>query len=93
MAQLVEAVLDMIAGLLELCNQEVKMVIGRKRRRLLRFHFELLSQQIIKGVAVPANYPAIPVDQSLDGHANDAITPVDLSIFIQKSGKGEAVFP
>jgi hypothetical protein len=38
------------------------VLAGRKRRWLLRIHFELLSQQVIKGAAVPANYPAIPVN-------------------------------
>ncbi len=49
---------------------------------LLYFNFELFSQEIIKGTTVPANYPSIPVDQSLERHAADAITPVDLSIFV-----------
>ena len=69
------------------------MLRGRKRRRLLRIHLELLRQQVIKGAAVPANYPAVPVDQSLDGHTTDAITSVDLSIFIQEDGIGQVVFP
>ena len=69
------------------------MLTGRKRRWLLRIHFKLLRQQVVKGAAVPANYPAIPVDQSLDGHAADAITPIDLSIFIQEGGIREVVFP
>ena len=68
------------------------MLTGRKCRRLPRFHFELLRQQVVEGAAVPANDPAVPVDQSLDGHATDAITPADFSFLIQEGGKGEAVF-
>lgn len=80
------------AGLLKLHNQEVKVVIGRKRRRLLRVHVELLREQIVEGAAVPANDPAVPVDQSLDGHATDAITPVDFAFVIQEDGIGDVVF-
>lgn len=69
------------------------MLTGRKSSWLPCIHFELICQQVIKGAAVPANYPAIPVNQRLDGHAADAITPVDLSFLIQEGGKGKAVLP
>lgn len=66
---------------------------GRKLRQLLGMHFELLREQVVEGAAIPANDPAGPVDQGLDGHAADAITPVDLSLFIQEDGIGDVVFP